>query len=325
MLDRRTFLAAASAAAAVLARPALLRAAEPLILWGPPAAPSIVLAHAVASGLLRDAAPQAAFKAWRTPDEMRAGISSGAMKAVIVPSYVAANLHNRGLGLSLANIMTRGLLHIVAAPETDGLKGLAGKKLAVPFRNDMPDFILRRLLDGAGLTAGDDIELHYAATPPEAVQLLLSGRTDAALLAEPAVSAAIVRAGRDGRKLVRAVDCQKAWAARVGGEAAIPQAGLAVTDALVGEIGADGLKALQAGLTASVEAVNGDPAAAAKASAEAIGLPPPVIEQAIAHSNLVALPASSLRQELAAFFALLAEDDPRIIGGKQPGKEFYAL
>ena len=58
MLNRRTFVTAL--ATTVVARPFVARAAEPLVLWGPPAAPSIVLAQAVADGLLKPTSTTAA-------------------------------------------------------------------------------------------------------------------------------------------------------------------------------------------------------------------------------------------------------------------------
>ncbi|WEX08540.1 ABC transporter substrate-binding protein [Chelativorans sp. AA-79] len=323
MLNRRTLLA--TAAAAAVTRPPAVWAADPLTFWGPPAAPSIVLAQAVASGTLEAIAPSVAFKTWRTPDEMRAGISSGSMKAVIVPSYVAANLYNRGLGVQLANIMTRGLLYIVAGSEIGGIADLAGKRLAVPFRNDMPDFILRRLLSHAGLEPGKDLQLEYAGTPPEAMQMLLAGRTQAALLAEPAATATILKGKLSMSGLTRAVDCQKTWAEAIGGDGFLPQAGLAVTSAFIDEVGPEGLRTLQEALQSALNYVVSHPTLAALASADEFGLMSPVVAQAIPHSNLAALPASSIRPELEAFFSILADDDPRIIGGKLPDDGFYAL
>src|SRR5690606_33801372 len=120
--------------------PALLKAQEPLVFWGPGATPSIVIAQAIAGGGLDAIAPGATFRAWKTPDELRAGLASGAIAASVVPSYVAANFYNRGLGLRLLNINTTGLLYVLSADEglTD-IAGLRGKKVGVPFRNDMPD------------------------------------------------------------------------------------------------------------------------------------------------------------------------------------------
>lgn len=84
-----------------------------LILFGPPASPSITLAYAVGAGLLGEVADKTSFKVWRTPDEMRAGLTSGQMQVVVMPITAAANLHARGLGVKLANVMTDGLLYVI--------------------------------------------------------------------------------------------------------------------------------------------------------------------------------------------------------------------
>jgi len=322
MLSRRTFVLACAAA---IARPHRGFAAEPLTLWGPPAAPSIVLAQAVASGALREIDAASVFRTWRTPDEMRAGLASGTMQIVIVPSSVAANLYNRVLGVRLLNIMTRGLLYIVGNEEIGRIEHLAGKKISVPFRNDMPDYVLQRLLTRAGLKVGKDVQFEYAGTPPEAMQLLLAGRVDAALLAEPAATAAILRAKVGLKWFTRAIDCQKEWAEVVGGSAFIPQAGLVVTQPFIERVGRKGLETLQNAVREAVDYTLNHPLWASAAAATEMGLLSPIVAEAIPHSNLVALPASSIRPDLEKFFSILAEDDPRIIGGKLPGDSFYAL
>jgi NitT/TauT family transport system substrate-binding protein len=238
---------------------------------------------------------------------------------------VAANLSHRGLGLRLLNILTRGLLYIVASEEIARVENLAGKKVAVPFRNDMPDYILRRLLARAGLKIGSDLHLEYAGTPPEAMQMLLAGRVDAALLAEPGATAAILRAKVSLSGFTRAIDCQKEWAKIVGGTGFIPQAGVVVTQPFVARVGRKGLEALQIALQTAVDFTVNHPLRASVAAATELGLLSPVVAEAIPHSNLAALPASSIRSDLERFFSILAEDDPRIIGGKLPDDAFYAL
>ncbi|KRD95875.1 hypothetical protein ASE63_12740 [Bosea sp. Root381] len=321
MLHRRRFLAAASAA---LVAPAIARAAEPLVLWGPPATPGLLLVRAAADAVLKPLGLPVEVRVWRTPDEMRAGISSGGMKAVVVPSYVAANLHNRGLGIRLANILTHGLLHVVAPVGTvTSLADLKGKRVAVPFKNDMPDFIFRRLLVAQGI-APAELSIDYSGSGPEAVQILLAGRCDAALLSEPAAAGALLLSGLRGKPLERAIDTRKAWT-QATGAATLPQAGLAVTDALTKQIGTDGIALLQRAIEVALTEITADPAATA-AQAEAIfQLPAPVLAKAVPFSNLAAQPGSAARASLTTLFEALAADDPRIIGGKQPGDAFYAL
>jgi NitT/TauT family transport system substrate-binding protein len=320
MLDRRRFLAAASAAA----MPHVARAAEPLVLWGPPASPSLLLVRAAKDEMLKALRVPVDVRIWRTPDEMRAGVSSGGMKAVVVPSYVAANLHNRGLGIRLVNILTQGLLYVVAPQGSVAtLADLKGKRVAVPFKNDMPDFIFRRLFAGEGI-APADLAIDYSGTPPEAIQLLLAGRVDAALLSEPAAAGSILLSSLRGKPLERAIDTRKAWTAATG-SAALPQAGLAITDALTAQIGAEGIALLQRSLESALTAVLADPSATASEASGLFQLPAPVLARAVPFSNLAAQPASVARADLQTLFEALAKDDPRIIGGKLPGDGFYVL
>lgn len=321
MLNRRRFLAAT---ATTIALPHLARAAEPLVLWGPPATPGLLLVAAARDPSLKSFADAVEVRVWRTPDEMRAGVSSGGMKAVVVPSYVAANLHNRGLGIRLANILTHGLLQVVAPVGTiAALADLKGKRVAVPFKNDMPDFLLRRLLAAQGLKPAE-LDIDYSGTPPEAVQMLLGGRVDAALLSEPATSGAIMLSSLRGKPLERTVDLRKLWAVATG-RPNLPQAGLAVTDALTRQIGPAGIGAIQRAIEAALGIVAIDPTAVANEAAPLFQLPAPVLARAAPVSNLVAQPASAARPDLETLFAALAAADPRIIGGKLPGDGFYAL
>lgn len=324
-LSRRTFLAGTAGLGASLAAPGLLRAAAAprLALYGPPAGPSVTLAHAVATGALTDLADEVSLTVWRTPDELRAGLTSGAIDLSVVPVQAAANLYNRGLGLRLVNTMTNGLLYIVAGEgAVGGLAGLAGKRLAVPFVNDTPDFILRALLAHHGL--GDSVTLESSGSPIEAAQLLLAGQIDAAVLSEPASTVAVLRGEQAGRALARAVDLQREWGAVTGLGPVLPQAGLAVTEGfaaanpdLVGE--------LQRRLAEVTAAVNADPAAAAASATGPLEQPAPVLAASIPYSNLAAVPASEARPAVEAMLKLMAASDAAIIGGKLPDDGFYAL
>lgn len=80
-----------------LPSPALESKLKDYGLWGPPAGPSITLAHAVSTGRLGAVAQPPKFTAWRTPDELLAGLSSGQIIASVVPAQLAANLYNRAI------------------------------------------------------------------------------------------------------------------------------------------------------------------------------------------------------------------------------------
>lgn len=327
MITRRKFVAGASAGVAgALLAPSLVRAQQaPLVLWGPPATPSLILAQAAQDAELAKVAPGISFAVWRNPDEMRAGIASGDMSAVIVPVYAAANFYNRGLSVRLANTLTDGLLYVVSADE--GIRttaDLRGKTIACPFKNDMPDYMLQRLFSEAGLVIGTDVTIEYTATPPEGMQLLLAGRVDAIAVPEPVASGAIAAAKAAGKTLYRSINVREEWFAATG-TSSQPSPGLAITASLGERIGDDGIEVLQQAIERAVEIVKARPQEAAALAAEALGLPVPVIAEAVGHSNLVARRAQSAKAEIEALFNVLAEADPRIIGGKLPDDGFYAL
>lgn len=301
-------------------------AAEPLkelVLYGPPAGPSITLAHAVASGALSGIANKVSFKAWRNPDELRAGLTSGTMKAVVMPTTAAANLYGRGFGLKLVNVMTKGLLYIVTTDETiTDFKTLKGKKFAVPFHRDTPDILLNRLLVHHGIDAKSDIEIQYTGTPVEAIQLLITGRADAALVPEPAATAVIIKAAKMGKKVMRAIDLQKAWGELTGLGSVVPQAGLAVTSKFYDDNPAV-VTALQEALVSATADVVANPGKAAENAAAALSFPQPIIAKSIATSNLTAMLSSEARPALEAMYNAILESDPDKIGGKLPDDPFY--
>lgn len=303
----------------------LARAAAPgeLLLYGPPAGPSIILAQAVRLGVMENTVGKLGFKVWRNPDEMRAGLTSGTMNAVVLPTQVAANLYNRGMKIRLLNILTEGLLYIVSTDAAiNDFADLAGRKLAVPFRNDMPDLIVARLLKHHRMVPGSDLTLQVTGSPVEAMQLLLMGRVDAALVAEPVATAATIRGRRMGRSIHRAIDIQKAWAEATGREPVLPQAGLALTDALIGAR-PELADALQLVLESAAEKVNADPGTAAGMAAPFLDFPAPVLAASIPASKLVAVRAGTARASIEAMLTTLAEADPAIIGGRLPDDGFY--
>ncbi|MEM9495390.1 MAG: ABC transporter substrate-binding protein [Pseudomonadota bacterium] len=296
---------------------------EALTIWGPPAGPSITLVHAIESDLLGAVGDAIQFKAWRNPHELRAGLTSGTIDLFIAPTQTAANLYNRGLGVRLVNVMTNGLLYVVSAdPSISTIADLKGKKASVPFRNDTPDIVFKRLLSLNGLSLETDLSVEFTGTPIEAVQLLTAGRIDAAVVPEPAASAAILRAGVAGKTVSRVIDIQKAWADATDASASLPQAGLGVTEAFLTANG-PAIDALQNALEKAVASVNADPATAANDAAAVLSMPWPVLEKSIPFSNLVATPARDARPALEAMFTVIAEADADAIGGNLPDTDFY--
>lgn len=317
-ISRRDLLKLSAGAAALAALP--LRAEETLTLWGPPVTPTVLLAVAAQQGAARKIRP---FKveAWKSPDQLRAGLINKTIEISIVPSYVAANLRAQGQKVVLYNIMTTGLLVLLAKDKAiASIKELDGQKIVMPFKNDMPDLVLQILAAKAGLDLKD--KLTYTATPPEAVMLFLQKDFPVAQLPEPLVSAALLQGKKLQVPVQRGLRLDTAWNEAFGTKNGMAQAGLMVSEAFLKEQG-EFLTALQQDLQDAVAWVAAHPAEAAQLASAYMPAPLPALEQSFPHSGLCALRASDIGEEILLFLKELHRLNPKVVGGTQPDASLF--
>lgn len=318
MLKRRQFITTTTASLAALSLPLSAQTGSKLTLWGPPVTPSVLLAIAARDGKAKDIRPFA-VQIWRSPDQLRAGLLNGDIAASIVPSYVAANLYNQGRKVKLFNIMSEGLNYI-AAPAADGkplvtsLAELATHSVVIPFKNDMPDLLLQILYKKAGLEFAN---IHYTATPPEALVMFLSGKVDCAMLPEPLLSLAQFKGNEKYREIVRALDVQQLWGEAFGIAPRVPIAGLLFTDDFIRD-NQEFITALNDDLSAAVTWSKEHPQETAALAAEYLPFPKKALAAAIPHSRFAAIPAASIDSELRNFYTELHALNAKITGGKVP-------
>lgn len=300
-----------------------------LVLSGPPAAVSTPLIHMIDSGALKDIADHIEFQTWKDPDQLRVLILGGKADFVAMPSNVAANLYNRGVGLKLLNISTWGVLWMVSRDKTaKTLSDFKGKEIAMPFRADMPDIVFELIAEKQGLDAKKDFKLRYVGSPLDAMQLLVSRRVDHALLAEPAVSMALRKTRSFPVSLIapelhRSVDLQQEWGRLFKRETRIPQAGIAV----IGKALKD--EALQAKIMAAYEQsllwCQRNALKCGEMVAKRIDLlSPDAVADAMAVSQTRHVTTAQARPELEFFLGQLHARNPALVGGKMPDDAFYA-
>lgn len=326
----RQFLTAVMATLAVITS-SLTTAAErlpKLVLSGPPAAVSTPLIHMIDSGALKEIADTVEFQTWKDPDQLRVLALGGKADFIAMPSNVAANLYNRGVGLKLLNVSTWGVLWMVSRDkDAKTLADFKGKEIAMPFRADMPDIVFALLAEKQGLDAKKDFKLRYVGSPLDAMQLLVSRRVDHALLAEPAVSIALRKTKSFPVSLIapdlyRSVDLQQEWGRLFKQEARIPQAGIAVIGSALKD------EQLQAKVMAAYEKsllwCQKNSLKCGEMVAKRIDLlSPEAVADAMAASQTRHITAAAAKPELEFFFGQLLAKNPALIGGKMPDDGFY--
>lgn len=299
-----------------------------LVLAGPFSAVANPLVHMVESGALDDLADKVEFISWRDPDHLRMLALNSETDVLAMPVNVAANLYNRGAPVRLLNVSTWGLLWMVSREkDLTSIDDFRGKEIAMPFRGDMPDIIFGVLAERVGINVKKDLKLRYVASPLDAMQLLLMRRVDHALLAEPAVSMALRKSnsfpiGIIAPDLYRSLDLQKAWGVSFNREGRIAQAGITLVGKqrnnpqLAERIAEEYKKSLAWCIEKPIECGEMIAKHVPMLNAEAVA-------DAMAVSQMNAVPAMEAREEVEFLLQELFDKNPSMIGGKLPDDDFY--
>jgi len=300
-----------------------------LVLAGPFSAVSYPLVHMVETKALDDVAESITFQSIQNPDQLRLlAIGDDSADFLAMPANVAAILYNKGVPLKLLSIPVWGVLWIVS--RDDNLKTLAdfkGKEIAIPFRADMPDVLFHQLANAQGLDPKTDFKLRYTPHPLEAMQLLLLGQVDHALLAEPAVSMALRKSQSLSHDtataaLYRSVDLQHAWGQTFKRAARIPQIGLTARGDVLKK--PDVVKRFQDAYAKSADWCLRHPQAAGEMAAAYLSrLTPGAIADSLQWANLDIKTATDAKAELAFFYQQLMTNNPALIGHRLPDAHFY--
>ena len=300
---------------------------QKITIAGPFASVSHPILRMIESGALADVAEKIEFRLWKNPDELRAMTIRGSVDFVALPTNTAAILNNKGVDIRLLNVSVWGILGMIS--REDDLKTLAdfkGKKIAVPFRADMPDIVFKQLLKRQGLDPKKDFELVYVASPIDAMQMLIMRRIDHSLLAEPAISVALRKTksfpiSMVAPDLYRSVDLQDEWARVFKTNGDLPEAGIAVMGSMKDE---HVIARFNEEYNKALKWYKTHPKEAGKLVADKIDLlTEEGVSDSIEHVRLRNVSAKDAKKDLEFFFNILMQEDPKSVGKKLPQDSFY--
>lgn len=301
---------------------------EKLVIAGPFASVSHPIMHMIETGALSDVAKEVEFKLWKNPDELRALILNKKVQFTAVPTNTAAILYNKGIDIKLLNVSVWGILGMITRDKNlKTLKDFKGKKVAMPFRADMPDIVFEQIVKAQGMDVKKDFELQYFSSPIDAMQMLIMRRVDHALLAEPAISMALRKTKSFPLKLIapdlyRSSDLQDEWGETFKVEAKMPQAGMAFLGKTEGNEHL--IKRFNEEYEKSLQWYKQNPKKAAELTIKTLDmLGVEGLEDSISYVQLDYVSAQDSKKDLEFFFDKLKENNPKVIGGKLPDNKFY--
>ncbi len=255
-----------------------------------------------------------------TPDEISGKLITGEADIAAAPINLAAALYNKTEGkVKIIAVNTLGVLYILEnGSSVHSIADLANVKLYATGQGATPEFVLNYLLEKNGISG--KVETSYMAEHAELAALIASGVGDVkvAMLPEPNVTVSLLK----NKDLRVALDLTEEWN-KVSGGVPLVQ-GCIVARAEVLKSQSEAVAAFLTEYAASTAFTNKKPDEAA-ALMETYGILPSAAaaKAAIPSCNIVCITGTDMKASAQTMLQVLFDADPKSVGGKLPGDDFY--
>ncbi len=251
------------------------------------------------------------------PDEITAKIVSGDLDIALVPANLASVLYNKTEGgVTVIDINTLGVLYCVTGDTSvTSIKNLAGRKVITTGQGATPEYSLRYLLEQNGIT---DCEIEFRSEATEVAAVLAEDPSQIAVLPQPFATVACAQ----NESIAVTFSLEEEWQLATGGLGMVT--GVTVVRNEFLKAHPEAVKTFIKEHGESVNAANSDldTTAALVVAQEIIGKEP-LAKKAIPACNVVCMTGDSVKNNLAPYLEVLYNSDPKSVGGKLPGDEFY--
>lgn len=248
------------------------------------------------------------------PDPLVSAFGSGSHDFIFAPINLGAKLYTSGVEYRFLAAVTFGNYYLMRAVQEDDftLDSLAGKTIVVFGQNTPSDITLRYVL------SENDIEatFTYVDSVATANGALMQSPDTIILTAEPSAS---VLSGALSSVVVQTIDLQAEYEKLTGSEG-FPQAGVFVKN----DVSEKAIERFLDDLENSVDQVNNNTdLAIEKTIAFNYGFEAIVLHVAIPNCHIDFITAVDVRSELEAYFEIILEQNPSLIGNALPEDGFY--
>lgn len=266
---------------------------------------------------------------WKTPDQLRALVAGKQADFFAVPSNVGAMFYNKGIDVKLLNIsIWRAIWLVSTSNDKKTLADFKGEEIVMPFKGDMPHIVFMEVAKKQGLDPEKDFELSYVSSPMDAAQKMITRRADHALLIDPAVSTVIEKSQSGFTSVIapdiyRSVDLQNEWGRLFNTDNEIPFAGIIAGGEVLKDTAA--IKLFNKEYKKNTEWCMAHPEETAKMVVKYVPQLDEVgVTEAMKHVTLKAVSATDVKERLEAFFTILKNSKPALVGGQLPDSSFYS-
>ena len=265
---------------------------------------------------------------FQAPDEVLAKVLKGEVDVAAVPSNVASVLYNKTEGgVQATAIQTGGTLYLMQNP-AEGVEALVGETVADLSRlkgitiygsgqGGIPEYVLRQMLINAGLDPDKDVTIQWMTSHSDAASSMMTNPGSVGLIPEPFRTTISAK----NAALVTIFDLNQLWNESYNDD--LPMGVLVAQKSFMEERFGD-WEILKADMAEAAEWINANPAEAAPVIVEAgIGTDATIVETAIPKSNICFVTGAEMKAALENLYNILADVQPKAIGGKLPDEGFY--
>ncbi len=263
------------------------------------------------------------FSIEAAPDLVAPLIIQGKADIAAVPANLASVLYNKlGGGVQVLAVNTLGVLYIVERGETvQTAADLKGRTIYASGQGATPEYALNYILRGNGIDPEKDVDIQFMSEHTECLNALLNNADGIALLPQPFVTTAMMKAD----DLRVALDLNDCWdELQAGAEA--PSAlltGVVIARRKFVEVHPDLVTAFMDAYAESVFWVKTTPDESAALIGKYDIVPEAVAKKALPACNIVYIEGAEMQTMLSGYLATLFEQNPAAVGGALPGEDFY--
>ncbi len=251
-----------------------------------------------------------------TSDTLATTIMKGEPDIAIVPSNLAAQAYNKGLGYKLVGTTGLGALYLISTEGDIELKDLSGKEVYNIGSGLTPDIVFKALLKESGLK---DVSLSYVGGATELAPAILGGKAKYAVVPEPALTTILKK--NPNIKVIASLN--DLWKEKFNSESGFPQATLIVKETLINE-DKDFINKLIEEVSNSITWVNKNNKDAAAYSIEnGSQVEAAILEKSIENSNIIFIKAKDNKADYMDYYKVLENENPKSIGEKLPDEKFF--
>lgn len=252
-------------------------------------------------------------------DSLVTSVMKSEPDVAIVPSNVAATVYNKNKEYKIAGTIGFGSIYIGTTNDNQTINDLKGKEVYNIGKGLTPDIITKTILKDKGIDADKDINFSYVNSVNELAPIILSGKTQYAVIPEPALST--VQSKNDKFKTI--VDLNEEWKKINNLQYGYPQSTLIIKKELCEKDKEFVTELLKQVIDSEQWIYNNKEALGDYCEEIGVSAKKPIVVKAIDKSNLKFVNIKDSTKEYKTYFEKLSQFDPKTIGGSIPDDEIF--